>query len=125
MSENNNLTYYQRNRETILNKAKDKHKNLSDEDKIKKREYAKNRYHNMSKDDKNKAREYAKNRFHDMSEKDKNKAREYVKNRSHNMSEEKKQEYKEYQKKYREASKSKHNNKIAYNNNNNLKVAAI
>ena len=48
MSENNNLTYYQRNREKILNKAKDKYKNLSEEDKIKRGEYAKNRYHNMS-----------------------------------------------------------------------------
>ena len=33
MSENNNLTYYQRNREKILNKAKDYYKNLSEEDK--------------------------------------------------------------------------------------------
>ena len=52
MSENNNLTYYQRNKEKILNKAKDYYKNLSEEDKIKKREYAKNRYHNMSKENK-------------------------------------------------------------------------
>ena len=42
MSENNNLTYYQRNREKILNKAKDKYKSSSEEDKIKRREYAKN-----------------------------------------------------------------------------------
>ena len=49
MSENNNnLTYYQRKREKILNQAKDKYKNLSEEDKIKRGEYAKNRYHNMS-----------------------------------------------------------------------------
>ena len=33
------------------------------------------------------------------------------KNRYHNMSEEKKQKLKEYQKKYREAKKSKYNNK--------------
>ena len=76
MSENNNLTYYQRNREKILNKAKDYYKNLSEEDKIKRREYGKNRYHNMS--------------------------------------EEKKQKLKEYQKKYREANKPKHNNKIVF-----------
>ena len=43
MSENNNLTYYQRNKKKKLNKAKDYYKNLSEEDKIKKREYAKNR----------------------------------------------------------------------------------
>ena len=42
VSENNNLTYYQRNREKILSKAKDYYKNLSEEDKIKKREYARN-----------------------------------------------------------------------------------
>ena len=34
MSENNNLTYYQRNREKILNKEKDYYENLSEEDKI-------------------------------------------------------------------------------------------
>ena len=61
MSETNNLTYYRRNREKILNKAKDKCKNLSEEDKIKKGEYTKNKYHNMSEEDKNKTREYAKN----------------------------------------------------------------
>ena len=35
----NNTTYYQKNREIILNKAKIKYKNLSEEDKKKKREY--------------------------------------------------------------------------------------
>ena len=55
----NNTTYYQRNREIALNKAKDyyknnyeklkkqgrdKYRNLSEEDKIKKRDYGKNRY---------------------------------------------------------------------------------
>ena len=57
------LTYYQRNRDVILNRAKyyfendeerlrqqaiDKYKNLSEEEKNKKREYGKNRYCNMS-----------------------------------------------------------------------------
>ena len=37
--------------------------------------------------------------------------REYGKNRYHNMSKEKKQKLKEYQKNYREAKKSKYNNK--------------
>ena len=41
MSENNNLTYYQRNRDIMLSKARDKYKNLSEEDKIIKREYVK------------------------------------------------------------------------------------
>ena len=59
----NNKTYYQRNREIMLNRAKDyyendqerlrgqsrdKYRNLSEEEKIKKGEYGKNRYHNMS-----------------------------------------------------------------------------
>ena len=36
----------------------DKYKNLSEEEKNKKREYEKNRYHNMSEEEKNKKREY-------------------------------------------------------------------
>ena len=62
MSENTDLAYYQRNREIIINRAKayyendkkrlreqarDKHRDLSDEDKNKKREYGKDRYHNV------------------------------------------------------------------------------
>ena len=57
-------TYYHRNREIILNRAKDYYKNnkkvlrekarnkvreFSDEQKNVKREYGRNRYHNMSK----------------------------------------------------------------------------
>ena len=71
MSECADLTYYQKNGDVILNRAK--YRNLSEEEKNKKREYGKNRYHNMS--------------------------------------EEKKIRLKEYQKKYREAKKSKYNNK--------------
>ena len=63
----NNATYYRRNREIILNRAKyyyendkerlrgwtrDKYRNLSEEDKKKKREYWKNRYHCMSEEKK-------------------------------------------------------------------------
>ena len=63
MSEITNLTYYQKKRNTIQNKAKvyyknnkerlkkqvrDKYRSLSEEEKNKKREYGKNRYHNMS-----------------------------------------------------------------------------
>ena len=66
----NNITYYQRNREIVLNRAKDyyengkerlrvqardKYRNLYEEDKKKKREYGKNRYHNMPKEKKQKS----------------------------------------------------------------------
>ena len=61
--ENTNLTYYQKNRDVILNRAKDyyennkerlrkqprnKDRNLSEEEKNKKREYRINRHSNMS-----------------------------------------------------------------------------
>ena len=61
------LTHYQRNRDVILNKAKDyyendkerlrgqsrgKYRNLSEEEENKKTEYGKNRYHNISKEKK-------------------------------------------------------------------------
>ena len=76
MSENANLTYYQRNWDVILNRAKgyyennkerlreqarDKYRNLSEEDKMKKREYGKNRYHNMPEEKRQKLKEYQKN----------------------------------------------------------------
>ena len=72
----NELTYYQINRDVTLNRAKDyyendkerlreeakdKYRNLSEEEKIKKREYGKNRYHNMPKEKKQKLKEYQKN----------------------------------------------------------------
>ena len=59
-------TTYQRNRDVILNRAKEYYKNdnerlrgnkyriLSEEEKKKKREYGKNRYHNMSEEKKQK-----------------------------------------------------------------------
>ena len=65
-------TYYQRNSEIMLNKAKDYYEN----DKERLREQARNKYRNLSGEDKNKKRIW--------------------KNRYHNMSEEKKQELKEY-----------------------------
>ena len=61
MSENTDLTYYQRNRERLKKQARDKYKNLSEEEKNKKKEYGKNRYHNMSKENKQKLKEYQKN----------------------------------------------------------------
>ena len=68
----NNLTYYRRNRGVILNRAKDyyeklrakardKYRNLSEEDKNEKKEYGKNRYNNMSEEKKQKLKEHQKN----------------------------------------------------------------
>ena len=82
MSENTNLTYCQRNRDVILNSAKDYYK----DDKLRLREQAKDKYRNLSKEEKNKNREYGKNKYH-------------------NMAEEKKIRLKEYQKNYRQAKK--------------------
>ena len=72
-------TYYQKNRDVILNRAKD---------------YCEN--------DKRRLREQARDKYRNLSEEDKNKKREYGKIRYHNMSEEKK-----YQKNYRETKKLK------------------
>ena len=44
MSESTDLTYYQRNRNVVLNRAKDYYKNNKD----KLREQAKNKYRNLS-----------------------------------------------------------------------------
>ena len=79
ISENTDLTYYQRNKDLVLNKA-----------------------NNYCKNDKDRLREQAKNKYRNLSEEDKNIIREYGKNRYHNMSEEKKQKIKGYQNKYRE-----------------------
>ena len=87
MSENTDLTYYQKNRDVVLNKAKDYNKN----NKVRLREPARDEYRNLSEEDKDKKIECRKNRYH-------------------NMSEEKKQRLKEYQKNYRKAKKSQYNN---------------
>ena len=87
MNGNINLTYYQRNRDAILNRAKDYYEN----EKKRLRKQAKNKYRNLSEEEKNKKREYGKNRYH-------------------NMSEEKKIRLKEYQKYYHEVRKSQYNN---------------
>ena len=50
MSENINLTYYQKNRDVILNRAKDYHEN----DKKRLREQARDKYRNLSEVEKNK-----------------------------------------------------------------------
>ena len=71
-----NTTYYQKNRDVILNitidyyennkkrlreEARDKYRNLSEEDKNKKREYGRNRYHNISEEKKQRLKGYQKN----------------------------------------------------------------
>ena len=76
MGENTNLTYYQKNRDVILNAAKDyyennnerlgmqagdKYRNLSEEEKNLKKEYGKNRYRNMSKEKKQRLKKYQTN----------------------------------------------------------------
>ena len=94
MSENTNLTYYQRNRDGVLSKAKEYYKN--DNERL--REQARNKYRNLSEEEKNKKREYGKNRYH-------------------NMPEEKKQRLKEYQMNYRETKKSQYNHKQFFNCN--------
>ena len=77
------ITYYQRNREVILNRAKD-------------------HYHDNIKRIKIKAR----NMYRDLSEEEKHIKRKYGRNRYNTLSEEKKQRLKEYQRNYREAKKS-------------------
>ena len=62
-------TYYQRNREVILNKAKDYYKN--NKELLRERERAKNKYRELSEEGKNIKREYGKNRYHNMSEENK------------------------------------------------------
>ena len=86
-SEIADLTYYQKNRNIILNKAKDYYKN-----------------------NKERLRKQARNKYRSLSQEEKKKKRKYEKNKYHNMSEEKKQRLKEYQKNYREAKKSQYNN---------------
>ena len=87
MSENADLTYYQKNLNVILNRAKYYYEN--DTERL--REQARDKYRNLSEEDKNKKREYGKNRYR-------------------NMFEEKKQRLKEHQKNYRKAKKSQYNN---------------
>ena len=75
-----NTTYYQRNRDVALNKAK---------------EYCKNNNERLKKQ--------ARDKYRNLSEEHKNKKREYRKNSYDNMPEERKQKLKEYRKKYQEA----------------------
>ena len=67
MSENTDLTYYQRNRDVMLIRAKDYYKN----NKARLREQARDKYRNLSEEEINKKREYGKNRYRNVSEKKK------------------------------------------------------
>ena len=87
MSKSAYLTYYQKNRDVILNRVKDYHEN-----------------------DNKRLKRQARDKYRNLTEKWKNKKREYGKNRYRNMSEEKKQRLKGYQKNYREAKMSQYNN---------------
>ena len=53
--------YYENDKERLRKQARDKYRNLSQEEKIKKREYGKNRYLNMSEVKKKRLKEYQKN----------------------------------------------------------------
>ena len=57
-------TYYERNRDVILNRAKYCYKN----DKKRLRKHARDRYRNLSEEDNNKKSENGKKRYHNMSE---------------------------------------------------------
>ena len=64
-------TYYQRNREVTLNRAKDYYEN--NKEILRERERTKNKYRELSDEEKNIKREYVKKRYHNMSEKTKKK----------------------------------------------------
>ena len=85
MGQSADLTYYQKNRDVILNRAKDYYKI----DKERLTRQARDKYRNLSEEGSNKRKKYGKNRYR-------------------NVSEERKQRLKEYQKYYREAKKSQY-----------------
>ena len=53
--------YYKNDKESLREQARDKYRNLSEEEKNKKREYGKTRYHNMSEEKKQRLKEHQKN----------------------------------------------------------------
>ena len=59
------MTHYQRNINVILNRAKDYYKN----DKENLSDNARDKYRNLSEEEKNRKREHGRNRYHSMSEK--------------------------------------------------------
>ena len=75
MSESADLTYYRRNQDVILNRAKDCYEN----DKERLREQSRDKYRNLSEEEKNKKREHGRNRYRNMSEEKKQRSKEYQK----------------------------------------------
>ena len=68
--------YYQRNREVILNRAKNYSRNNRDELKVK----ARKKYGELSGEEKDFKREYGRNRYNNISEEDKQRLKEYQRN---------------------------------------------
>ena len=64
MGENTNLTNYKKNRDVILNRAKYYYENNKERLRLE----ARDRYRNLSEEEKNKKREYGINRRYNMSE---------------------------------------------------------
>ena len=75
MNQHVDLNYCQKNQDVILNRAKDYYKN----DKERLRKQARDKYRNLSEEEKNK-KGYSKNRYHNMSEEKKIRLKEYQKN---------------------------------------------
>ena len=69
-------TYYQRSRYVVLNRTKDYYKN----DKERLRQQARDKYRNLSEEEKNKKRKHGRNRYHSIPEEIKQKLKEYQKN---------------------------------------------
>ena len=55
--------YYKSDKERLIEQARDKYRNLSEEAKNRKREYGKNSYHNMSEEKKQRLKEYQKRKY--------------------------------------------------------------
>ena len=72
MSESADLTYYQRNRDVILNRAKDYYEN----DKKRLREQAREKYINLFEEEKNKKRGYGRKRYCNVSKEEKQNLKE-------------------------------------------------
>ena len=73
---NSEKTYYQRNRETIINRVKENYEN----NKEVLREKARNKYRELSENEKDIRREHGRNRYKNMSGKNKQTLKEYPKN---------------------------------------------
>ena len=75
MSESTYLTYYQRNRDLILNRAKYYYKN--DKERLRKKE--RDKYRNLSEEEKSKIKKYVKHRYCNLYEEKTERLKEYQK----------------------------------------------